>query len=123
MKNIKLHDMTLDQLVDRFSEIAFAQYEALMLDRIGAYNKLFDKMQAVAQELRSRDGDQRNRLLKLYPHNNVQVRLKAAVHTLAVAPEAARALLHEIEDSKEFPQAGDAGMTLWTLEQGIFKPT
>jgi len=44
------------------------------------------------------------------------------VHTLAVDPEAARALLHEIEDSKEFPQSGDAGMTLWNLEQGIFKP-
>jgi hypothetical protein len=123
MKIVKYEDMTKDQLVSVFAEIAVAQYEALFDRRINAFNRLFDKMQAIARELQSRDGDQRKELLKLYQHKNVQVRLKAAVHTLAVAPDAARAMLHQIEESREFPQAGDAGMTLWNLEQGIFKPT
>jgi hypothetical protein len=43
--------------------------------------------------------------------------------TLAVAPAAAKQLLQEIADSKEYPQAGDAGMSLWALKQGIFRPT
>jgi len=71
MKSIKLHDMTLDQLVGRFADIALAQYEALMLDRIGAYNKLLDKMQAVAQELRSRDGDQRKKISETVPRTTI----------------------------------------------------
>jgi hypothetical protein len=40
-----------------------------------------------------------------------------------VAPEAARALLQKIAGSKEYPQAGDAGMSLWNLDRGVFKPT
>jgi hypothetical protein len=51
------------------------------------------------------------------------VRLKAAVTTLAVAPDAARRMLKDIEESLEYPQAGDPGMTLWNLDQGVFKPS
>ncbi|MET0705817.1 MAG: DUF2019 domain-containing protein, partial [Tardiphaga sp.] len=46
----------------------------------------------------------------------------AAKLTLAVAPVEARAQLQAIADSKWFPQAGDAGMSLWNLERGVFKP-
>jgi uncharacterized protein DUF2019 len=51
------------------------------------------------------------------------VRLTAAKATLAVSPDAARRLLRSIADSKEYPQAGDAGMSLVNLDRGIFKPT
>lgn len=53
----------------------------------------------------------------------MQVRLKAAKNTLAVAPQAARETLEAIANSHEFPQAGEAGMSLWNLDQGVFKPT
>ncbi len=43
--------------------------------------------------------------------------------TLAVAPIEARAQLEAIAASKWFPQAGDAGMSLSNLDNGIFKPT
>lgn len=123
MMRSKLQGMTVEQLKAQFADIAVKQYNALQFDEIGKYNRLFEKLMAVESELRLRVGDQRTILLELYHHRNPQVRLAAASATLAVAPEAARAMLHEIQDSREFPQAGYAGMTLWTLEQGIFKPT
>ena len=80
-------------------------------------------MVAVEDELKARDGDQRRELLSLYNHPNAQVRLNAVKATLAVAPEPARRALQAIADSREYPQAGDAGMSIWNLERGIFKPT
>lgn len=80
-------------------------------------------MRAVEQELQARPGDQRRALLALYTHSNAQVRLQAAGATLAVAPAVARDLIETIASSREFPQAGDAGMTLWNLDRGVFKPT
>ncbi len=52
----------------------------------------------------------------------MQVRLEAAKWSLGVAPEMARKVIQNIYDSKWYPQAGDAGMTLWNLDRGVFKP-
>lgn len=103
------------------SKSAFAQSEALDRFETAKFNRLYDRKEAVVQELKSRPGDQRRALLSLYEHPNMQVRLNAAKTTLAVAPEAARAQLEAIRVSQHFPQAGDAGMSLWTLDEGIFK--
>jgi hypothetical protein len=51
-----------------------------------------------------------------------QTRLNAAKATLSLAPKAARQQIEHIAASGHFPQAGDAGMCLWTLDQGIFNP-
>jgi hypothetical protein len=59
----------------------------------------------------------------LFEHPNMQVRLNAAKATLAVAPKAARQALEAIAASRHHPQAGDAGMSLWNLDEGVFKPT
>jgi hypothetical protein len=80
-------------------------------------------LEDVESELKSREGDQRSTLLALFDHPNVQVRLTAAKAALAVAPKEARAQLQKLRESHEFPQAGDAGMTLRALDEGIFKPT
>jgi uncharacterized protein DUF2019 len=48
---------------------------------------------------------------------------KAAKATLAVAPETALKMLRTIAESREYPQAGEAGMSLDNLKDGIFKPT
>ena len=87
------------------------------------FNRLFARMMDVSNELKSRDGDQRVQLLQLFSHPNMQVRLQAAKLTMAVAPVEARAQLEAIAASKWFPQAGDAGMSLWNLDNGVFKPT
>jgi len=122
MNTTKLRDMTSDQLVERFVEIAVEQEKAFLRDEIAKLNKLFSQMNAVDQELRSRPGDQRRLLLRLYDHPNTQVRLKAAKRTLAIAPDDAREVLEAIAGSRKFPEAGEAGMSLANLDSGIFTP-
>jgi enoyl reductase-like protein len=119
----KLQDMTVEQLVERFVAIALDQDKALFRREHAKFNRLFDQMEAVESELKARDGDQRRVLLNLYNHPNTQVRVKAVKATLAVAPEAALRRLKEIAESRQYPQAGEAGMSLFNLEQGIFKPS
>jgi Domain of unknown function (DUF2019) len=123
MKRTNLPDMTAGELVERFIVIGLDQDKALLRGEDAKFNRLFDEMVAIEDELKIRDGDQRRELLSLYNHPNAQVRLNAVKATLAVAPEFARRTLQAIADSREYPQAGDAGMSLLNLERGIFKPT
>lgn len=123
MKQIEIAKMTVDQLVDRFFSAALEQDQALLDDDIPKVNRLFDKLEDVEGELKARTGDQRTALLQLFSHPNAHVRLKAAKATLAVAPKRARRMLQDISDSKEYPQAGEAGMSLRNLDRGVFIPT
>jgi uncharacterized protein DUF2019 len=77
---------------------------------------------AIGGELKRRPGDQRRALLPLYDHPNIEVRLRAAKRTLAVAPVEARRMIESIAASRWFPHAGDAGMCLELLDRGIFVP-
>lgn len=123
MKTLKLGTATVDELVETFVSLCIAQDRELLRGDVPAINRLFDQIEVVKQELKSRPGDQRGALVPLYQHDNMQVRLKAAKATLAVAPEAARKALVEIKATGWQPQAGDAGMSLWNLDRGVFKPT
>jgi hypothetical protein len=118
-----LTNMSVEALIDRFADIGAAQDKALLDDEIGKFNQLFDQLEAVEKELKSRNGDQRRVLTPLYRHANMQVLLNAAKATLAVAYPEALATLRAIAGSGWHPQAGDAGMSLLNLERGIFKPT
>jgi hypothetical protein len=122
MTRPSLSEMSVEDLVERFTAIAVDQDKAIRVDDNVKFSRLFWQMDAVKQELKSRTGDQRRALLRLYGHPNMQVRLKAA-KTLAVAPEAARGMLEAIADTGWFPQAGDAGMTLSALDDGTFIAT
>jgi hypothetical protein len=119
----KLQGMTVDQLIQRFTAIGVEQDQALLRGQHARFNRLFDEMLAIEDELKARDGDQRRELLSLYSHPNAQVRLNAVKATLAVTPEFARQRLQVLADSREYPQTGDAGMTIDALDRGIFKPT
>jgi Domain of unknown function (DUF2019) len=123
VKRVNLKELTVEQLVERFVAIGLAQDEAILYNEIAKFNRLFDQLEEVEGELKMREGDQRRALLDLYGHPNAQVRLTAAKATLAVAPKEARAAIEALEKSQEFPQAGDAGMTLIALDEGIFNPT
>lgn len=122
MKRVNPAKMTSEELVEHFVEIGIAQDDALLGRNVARYNRLFDRKTAVLTELKQRAGDHRRLLVSLYDHRNMQVRLNAAKATLAIVPVAARELLQAIYDSGWSPQAGDAGMALWTLEEGIYKP-
>jgi hypothetical protein len=123
MRRPILKKMSVEELIQSFVSIALAQDRALFEDDTATFNRLYDRMHNVELELKNRPGDQRQSLLRLYGHSNIQVRIKAAKSTLAVSPVAARALLQEIKDSGELPQSLEAGMSLWNLERGVFKPT
>lgn len=123
MKSSVLQKLSVNELVERFAELAITQYQAELHSDLAKQNKLIEQGWAVAAELKNRAGDQRSALTRLYEHPNVQVRLNAARLTLAIAPVAARPVIQAIADSKKYPQAMDAGMCLWTLDQGIFKPS
>jgi hypothetical protein len=122
MKRTELAKLTVDELVARFAEIGLAQDQAIEKDNNRKFRKLYNEMEEVDQELRSRGRDARLALMRLYDYPNMQVRLKAAIHTLGVAPGEARRLIQGIADSKWPPQALDAGMTIRNLDYGIFVP-
>jgi predicted component of type VI protein secretion system len=123
MKRVRLQDMTVKQLVRRFTELAIEQDNAALGFDTKEVIRLFWLLAAISDELKSRDGDQRRALMPLFEHPNLQVRVKAAKATLALAPQAARDVLQAVVDSKQQPQALEAGMSLWNLETGVYKPT
>ena len=123
MKNANLGEMTVDRLVRDFVNLAIEQDEALLGFDTKEVNRLFWRLAAIEDELKLRSGDQRHALLTLYSHPNPQVRLKAAKATLAIAPQAGRDVLQAIVDAKIDPQRLEAGMSLWNLDTGVYRPT
>ena len=123
MKRLILSKLSGDELVDRFAQLAVEQDLAQEMGEQSKVNRLYWKLDAIDVELKSRPGDERSRLLTLYRHPNMHVQLKAAKATLAVAPVEARRLIEVIAVSHHYPQAGEAGMTLFNLDRGVFKPT
>jgi hypothetical protein len=123
MSRAKPTRLPVEELVQQFVDLAVEQDMALLSGPQKEVNRIFWKLEAIEGELKARPGDQRAALLPLYNHKDMYVRVKAAKATLAIAPEAARSQLEAIRLSGWQPQALEAGMCLWTLEQGIYKPT
>jgi len=115
--------MSVNDLVNLFAGLALQQDEAVLACDVKETNRLFWKLEVVEGELKSRPGDQRRALLPLYDHPNPQVRVKAAMATLAIAPAAARQVLEVIAKTCYGPQKLEAGMSLVNLDRGIYKPT
>lgn len=122
MKQAKLQDLTVTQLVDLFAKIGVEDDEAEKIDDLAKRRRLSYDMDAVQAELKRRPGDQRRALLPLFSHRNMQVRLMAAKYTLTVAPIEARRMIEWIAASSWFPYAGDAGMCISMLDRGAFLP-
>jgi len=123
MKSVKLEEMNVAQLVEQFVGIALAQDVAARRDEIRKYNRLYDELEAVEGELKTREGDQRRALVSLLNHSNAQVRLKSAIALLAIVPEAARGALHIISACNEYPQAADARGMLRAVGEGSYVPS
>ena len=123
MKPRSLRELSVAELIELFTSASLDEFQAELESDIAKQNKLVRQTMAIADELKSRSGDQRVELTKLYDHPNVQVRLNAAKLSLAVAPAAGREVIQTIKESKQYPQAMDAGMCLWAIEHGIFTPT
>lgn len=114
-------NMSLEELLASFVDISIAQGAAAEEFRTSTFNRLYDRKAKILRELKRRENDQRRILIALYDHPNVQVRLDAAKSTYALNTVAARAVIQAIADTKVQPWAGSAGMTLWSLDEGIGK--
>lgn len=123
MNRVPLANLSVEQLVERFVVIALEQHEALRVGKTRKYNNLYDRMEEIRHELKSRSGDRRDALSGLMQHPNPQVRLKAAITVLALFPEAARRTLQDIVDRKLFPEAAYASGILSGLEDGSYRPS
>lgn len=108
MTRFDLKTMTVSELTDRFIAIAVEQDKAIFDDDNAKFNRLYDQMEDIRNELKCRPGDQRSALLPLFDHPNIQVRLKAALTVMDIAPGAAREAFQKIADSRRYPQAADA---------------
>jgi len=106
MKSSALSDLSVHSLVDRFVAIGLAQDRALLYSALAEYNRLYEQMRAIEEELKRRPGDQRGALSTLYSHENLQVRLQAAGATLALEPDAAREIVTAIAESKKASASG-----------------
>jgi predicted GNAT superfamily acetyltransferase len=115
-----LTKMPTADLVREFTELSIHEHNAVLWFDTKRYNKLFAFQRQVVAELKRRG--ERDRLIPLYDHPNVWVRVMAAKSTLAVAPEKARKLLEDIHATKHVPEAPEAGMCLFALDKGIFVP-
>ena len=122
MNKLDLSEKTSEELVAEFEKIAIKQETSLDNEERSKFNRLYDDMEAVDGELKSRGLGARRLLVELYEHKNLQVRLKAATHTLAIEPERAKLILNAIRDSKIPPQYLDAGMLIRALEDGRWQP-
>jgi hypothetical protein len=122
MKKIEWSSMSTAQLVEEFTIVAREQDQAILANATAKYNRLYDRMTDIADELRCRPGDQRRELMRLYEFPSVHVRLKAAIHTLAVAPAEARHQLEIIAKMHWFPQTADALGMLRAMDQGRYVP-
>ncbi len=117
MTRFNVKTITVNELVEQFVAIAVDQEKAIFDGDTAKFNQLYDQMEEVRKELKSRPGDQCQALLSLYAHANTQVRLRAALATLENEPGAARKVLEGIATSRRYPEAAaDALAAIWKLD-------
>ena len=121
MANSRFKSMTAEELAATFEAIFLEQYQCILDGKSQKYNRLFDEIIAIRDELKMRN--ERQTLLPFLSHKNRQVRYQAAMATLLVSPARAKQTLELLRDRHEFPQAADASMVLDGLADGSFTPS
>ncbi|MGU3496685.1 DUF2019 domain-containing protein [Xanthobacteraceae bacterium A53D] len=118
----RIPDFPSEDLVHSFLDLSLKMKRADDALDNGAYNRAHKKLRDIQDELQRRSGDQRALLLPLLAHPDVQVRLNAAVATLALSSEA-EAAMRGIASLGYFSQAAAARGLLRSLDSGQWKPT
>jgi molybdopterin-guanine dinucleotide biosynthesis protein A len=123
MSRKALSEWSDEELLARYLAILLEQDEAISRDQSRKYNRLFEEMLRVAEELKARPANPRQSLLPLLNHRNAQVRLMSAIDTLAIDRDRALAALQAISDRNEYPQAADARGIMRSLSEGRYQPS
>lgn len=122
MKRVDLTSFAVNELLERFADIAIAQDEAELYSNIRKVNRLFDRLNEIEMELRGRGDDAALALVEFYNHPNAQVRLASAQRSRDLAPALARKVFEKIIASREYPQSADAAMSLRNMDEGVPRP-
>src|SRR5579872_4968053 len=109
--------VSVDDLLKRFEEVCIEQYDTYLTDDIEKYNKDFEILVSIKDELKARGSEARRALLRLLSNDNPQVRLQAAKFVYPVARDEAKKCLQDIEAAKLPDQSLSAGMALHRLEE------
>lgn len=112
--------METRDIVAIFVALSREQGEALNRRETRKYNRIFDQILAIRQELESRAGDERNALIPLLDHMNLQVKMNAAFAVLPIAKEAAFATLKWVAESRYMPFAAYARGSVEAIEEDDF---
>lgn len=80
--------MENSEIIDYFIELSAKKRETDDYLDTYTYNKIFDILETIKVELKTRPGDQRSILVPLIFHPSLQVRLNASIATLAITPDA-----------------------------------
>ena len=123
MKKKQYEAQSASDLIDLFISTSIDQYKAEIVDDHRRWTVLYRKIESIVAELKSRPGDQRDRLVQLYDHKNMQVHVNAALATLAVSPTAARAELQRIAGWPHSAQRVQALDMLEALAKGRYVPS
>lgn len=85
-------------------------------------NRMFRYMREIDRVLRRRGRPARLALEPLLDDKDRSVRYFAAKYLLGLVPDRSRAVIEEIATPVFDALGGDAGMTLYALDEGIFRP-
>lgn len=120
MRINKLSNYSVEQLVDFFLMISREQRDLNVFGPPSKYNRLYDRILAIVEELKSRPGDQRNALRPFLDHLNLQVKMNAAYALLPIAKDEAVAVLRWVAESRHMPFCVDASMSVEAIEEDDF---
>ena len=122
MKRPNFQNLSIQQLVSEFVNCAKELGHAVLDSEVRQANRMVVKRMLIDKELRSRGLEARLSLQPLLDCRNRFVRYYAAKSLLGIVPGPARAIIEEIAKHPFDALGGDAGMTLFNLDEGIFKP-
>jgi Domain of unknown function (DUF2019) len=122
MRSMQLQELTDNQLVQQFAGLAHDMGVAVLDSETPRFNRLFPRMEAIDRALRSRGRETRMALFPLLEDKDRFVRYYAAKYLLGLVPDRARRVIEDIAKFKFDALSGDAGMCLYALDEGIFKP-
>jgi hypothetical protein len=110
-----LSSLTVPELVDLFIEKGLADFGAWEAGDYRRSNKLTGDTNAIGWELKSRGPEATAALLPLLDHENDCIRMSAAAHCHAIAPERSREVLADISAHGHIPYRIFADVQLWDL--------
>lgn len=122
-RNVKLYDLTPEQLLELYVKVGLAEDAADKRGRLPQSNRLAKQGFEIAAELERRPGNQRLALRQLYDHPNMRVKYNAARDTWFASNIESRRKLEEIRESKWQPYCAEAAMQIRILDGEYEKPS